>query len=221
MCHFVDYATGGLGAVTRAHPGLNVYQEAGMLGPALVHARLPQREIDLSSTSARRLLHEFLVYDHANRFTGEYLTKIDGATMYYGLEGRSPFLDQELWRFASSLPYDVRLHKGVLKAVLRELVRWKIGDRVADGRKRGFGIPTGRWLVTRWRDQFEDLLAQSLLEQAGWISTAAVRQQFRRAVDNGEASNQLWYIFVLEHWLQYESAGKALPALSGSLGGSH
>jgi asparagine synthase (glutamine-hydrolysing) len=71
--------------------------------------------------------------------------------MHHSLEARSPFLDQKLWEFAASLPYDVRLSGGRLKAILRELARRKIGDRVARGRKRGFGIPVGRWLVGRWR----------------------------------------------------------------------
>jgi len=31
--HFLDYATGGLGAVTRMHDGLNYYQRHGLLGP--------------------------------------------------------------------------------------------------------------------------------------------------------------------------------------------
>lgn len=220
--HFLDYATGGLGAVTRAHPGWDVYRKKGMLGPALLDLRLPQREIPLSPSSARELLPEFLNYDRNNRFTGEYLTKVDGGTMYYGLEGRSPFLDQELWSFASRLPYAVRLHGGKAKAILRELARRKIGSRVANGKKRGFGIPANRWLVTRWRERFESLLSSSQLHQSGWISAPAVRQEYRKAIEAGVASNQLWYIFVLEHWLQHESSetsGKLTPALSGSFGG--
>ncbi|HUS05402.1 MAG TPA: asparagine synthase C-terminal domain-containing protein, partial [Bryobacteraceae bacterium] len=219
--HFLDYATGGLGAVTRAHPGWNVYRDTGMMGPALLETRLPQREIPLALASARELLRDFLKYDRNNRFTGEYLTKIDGATMYYGLEGRSPFLDQELWSFVSSLPYSVRLHGGKSKAILRELARRKIGPRVAGGKKRGFAIPANRWLVTRWREQFESLLSSSKLHQAGWISAPAVLKQYRKALEAGVASNQLWYIFVLENWLRQESSqtsGPLSPAFSGSVG---
>ena len=44
------------------------------------------------------------------------LTKVDGATMHYGLEARSPFLDHILWEFASSLPFGLRLRYGYLKS---------------------------------------------------------------------------------------------------------
>jgi asparagine synthase (glutamine-hydrolysing) len=203
--HFLDYATGGLGAVTRVHPGLDRYQDAGMLGPRLATVRLPQRELPLSQVSARNLLSEFLTYDRGNRFTGEYMTKVDGGTMHYALEARAPFLDQELWDFAGSLPFSTRLHQGKLKAILRRLAGRHLGPRISSGRKRGFSIPVNRWLVERWRGRFEELLSDSLLARDGWIMAPAVKEEYNRAIQKGYASNQLWYIFVLEHWMRQGS----------------
>ena len=53
--HLLDYATGGLGAVTRAHDGLPYYAERKMLGPKLVGRELPQHHIACSAQSARRV----------------------------------------------------------------------------------------------------------------------------------------------------------------------
>ncbi len=206
--HFLDYASGGLGAITRAHPGLDRYQHAGMLGPRLTSIQLPQREIPLSRNSAKRLLTEFLLYDRGNRFTGEYMTKVDGATMHYALEARSPFLDQELWNFAGALPYSTRLQGGKLKAILRQLAERHLGPRISQGKKRGFSIPVNRWLVERWRGDFEDLLSGSQLAKEGWISASGVRAEFQRAVEQGQAPNQLWYLYVLENWMRCRHAGK-------------
>lgn len=215
--HFLDYASGGLGAVTRAHPGLNVYQETGIFGDRLEHARIPAREIPLSAVSARRLLTDFLEYDRHNRFVGEYLTKVDGGTMYYALEARSPFLDQELWSYAAGLPYELRLHGGKLKAIPRALASRHVSHGVGTGRKRGFSIPVQKWLVTRWRGEFEDLFQHSLLEREGWIRGGAVLDTFRRAVAHGAASNALWYLFVLENWLRRErSSHNPASALSAA-----
>ena len=207
--HFADYATGGLGAVTRAHPGIDTYRDWGMLGERLAEIRIPNREIPLSSASARDLLSEFLVYDRKGRFVAEYLTKIDGSTMRYALEARSPFLDQELWSFAASLPFSVRLHNGRLKAVLRELAGRRISLDVAAGRKRGFGVPVERWLVTRWKRDFEDAFHGSELARQGWVRDDAVLAEFRRAAAGGRASRQLWYLQVLETWLRHEQSAPA------------
>ncbi|HUS12264.1 MAG TPA: asparagine synthase (glutamine-hydrolyzing) [Pyrinomonadaceae bacterium] len=203
---FLNYATGGLGAVTWTHDGLPVYQQHHMLGPRLQDATVQQRNITWSQASSRQLLTEFLDYDRRTRFVGEYLTKVDGATMHYALEARSPFLDQDLWEFAARLPYDVRLRGGQLKAILRELARRHLGERVARGRKRGFGVPVQRWLAGRWRVPFEELLCGGMLEAEGLISIEKVLERSEQAAREGSAPNQLWYLFVLEKWLRNETS---------------
>jgi asparagine synthase (glutamine-hydrolysing) len=201
---FLNYSTGGLGAVTCAHDGLPSYQRYGMLGERLAGISVAQRDIAWSQESGRNILSEFLEYDRGNRFVGEYMTKVDGATMFHSLEARSPFLDQDLWEFASSLSFEVRLKGGQLKAVLRALARQKLGERLAAGRKRGFSIPVQRWLVGRWKNAFEDTLQTSVLDRDGWINSRAVLDRLGVAAQQGWAPNQLWYIFVLESWLRHE-----------------
>ena len=201
---FADYTTGGLGAVAAAHDGLPLYQQNGMLGERLQDASVAQRKTAWSHDSARQVLSEFLLHDRRGRFVGEYLPKVDGATMLYALEARSPFLDQELWEFAAALPFDLRLRHGQLKSILRELARRKVGERVARGRKRGFSIPVQRWIAGRWRAPLEEALRHSLLEQEGWIRTEPTLRQLEKAARAGFAPKQLWYIYVLESWLQQE-----------------
>jgi asparagine synthase (glutamine-hydrolysing) len=201
---FFDYATGGLGAVASNHDGLPVYQQSGMLGERLLTATISQRTMHWSFDSGCQLLSEFLHYDRRMRFVGEYMTKVDGSTMHYGLEARSPFLDQELWEFAASLPFPLRLHRGRLKAILRELARRRIGDRVARGRKRGFSVPVQRWITGRWRSALEQALRTSLLDAEGWINSRRALAELEKAACKGWAPKQLWYIFVLESWLRHE-----------------
>lgn len=201
---FMDYMCGGLGAVACAHDGLPSYHKHGLLGERLLDAQVQHRTIPWSQQSARQVLSDFLSYDRKTRFVGEYMTKVDGATMHYALEARAPFLDQELWEFAATLPYDLRLRRGSLKAILRELAKRKLGTRVAHGPKRGFSIPVQRWLAGRWRGKLEDLLHNSQLEREGWIRSAQTLQLLDKASSTGWVPNQLWYIFVLESWLRHE-----------------
>jgi len=204
LSSFLNYSTGGLGAVASAHDGLPSYQRHGMLGEKLCGISVSARSIKWSGESARNILSQFLEYDRGGRFVGEYMTKVDGATMFHSLEARSPFLDQELWEFASSLSFELRLQGGQLKSVLRELARQKLGERVARGRKRGFTIPVQRWLVGRWRNALVELLRASILDREGFIDARAVLDRLTAAIQGGKAPNQLWYIFVLESWLRHE-----------------
>ena len=140
-----------------------------MLNGELKGRAIPQRQMPWPADGGRTLLNDFLRYDFDQRFTGEYLPKVDGATMHYALEARSPFLDQELWTYAARLPFSVRLRKYELKAVLRHIAANRIGPEVASMPKRGFIVPAERWVTTRWRDQFESLFEQPRLGQLGWI----------------------------------------------------
>jgi asparagine synthase (glutamine-hydrolysing) len=121
--------------------------------------------------------------------------------MYHALEARSPFLDQEVWTFAASLPYDLRLHGGKLKAVLREIARRRISPRVASGRKRGFGVPVHRWMVGPWRRVVEAAFEDSVLAREGFIDRGRALAELQNAVDDGWAPNSLWRIFVLDSWM--------------------
>lgn len=212
--NFLDYATRGLAAVAVAHDGLPGYQRFGILGERIRQATIAQRELEPSLASARNLLPDFLAYDRATRFVGEYMTKVDGGAMHYALEARSPFLDQELWTYASALPLEVRLRGGVLKAVLRELARRHLGERVARGAKRGFGIPVQRWLTGRWKKPFEETFHGSQLAREGYVNESRVRDALQRsAAARGEAPVQLWYLYVLETWLRNERARSNAPGM--------
>jgi asparagine synthase (glutamine-hydrolysing) len=200
----LDYASGDLRAFAGDPCGFGVYNTSRMLGSRLKDLTPNPREILLARNGTNRLLTSFLPFERKTRFVGEYLSKVDGATMHYGLEARSPFLDQYLWEFTAALPFDLRLHGGRLKALLRELVRRRISKNVAWRRKRGFGIPVQRWLVGRWRSVAETVWRESLLDEEGWICAQSVLTQLELAAHKGWAPHQLWYLFVFELWRRYE-----------------
>ena len=144
---------------------------------------------------------------------GEYLTKVDGGTMFYALEARSPFLDTDLWEFAAALPFSVRMHNGNLKAILREIARRRISETVATGRKQGFGVPIQRWITGHWRATVEDVLRDSLLEREGLINSAATLDLLAKSAAKNWSPRQLWFIFVLESWLRFERENNGAAAI--------
>jgi asparagine synthase (glutamine-hydrolysing) len=199
-----DYATGGLGAFVGNGDGLSNYGVNGLLGDRFLPLPLDRHRISWSIDTGHRVLADFLDYERKTRFVGEYMTKVDGATMHYALEARSPFLDYVLWEFASLLPFDLRLHRGRLKAILRALARRRISHEVARRRKRGFGIPVQRWMIARWRPHVEAALSASILDKEGWIHSGIALSQLELAMRKGWAPRQLWYLFVLESWMRHE-----------------
>ena len=74
------------------------------------------------------------------------LTKLDRATMMSGLEARSPFLDNEVVDFASRIPGSLKYRNGRGKYILRESLRGMVPDNILDRPKKGFAMPTAKWL---------------------------------------------------------------------------
>ncbi len=201
---FVDYVTGGMGAVESAHDSQSYFTRWRLTGERLNTNAPWQAPSKWSLGSARHLLQQYLDSSMERRFTGEYMTKVDGGTMWYAVEARSPFLDQDLWEFAARLPGRVKLHRGEPKAILRQLARRRIGSHVADRKKRGFSIPAERWLLTAWREEMTDNIKDLRLAQLGFLDREAVAGAWADAQEHREAPRQLWYIHALETWLRYE-----------------
>jgi asparagine synthase (glutamine-hydrolysing) len=198
--HFLDYATEGLSAASMNADLLGYYERRGMLGGRLGGIRRPP--VKSSLASARQLLPEFLDHEWQTQFTGEYMTKVDGATMYYAVEARSPFLDHVLWELAGALPYGVRLHRSELKAVLREIVRRRVHPEVAARRKKGFEIPVENWLLTQSRAQLDEIRDSTVLEQEGWTNPGSIGRAIDEARERQAVPTQLWRLIILEQWMR-------------------
>ena len=202
MRSYLDMATGGLGALARLHDGLPYYEQHSLLGERLRQEHLAQRQIPASLESARHLVPDFFEFHRKMYFGSEFLPKVDGATMHHALEARSPFLDHKIWQFAARLPADLRLHNGTLKAVLREIAKRRLGRDLAARKKQGFTVPSERWLAERWKPAMAALEGKTRLEQEGWIRPGVLSPVVKEAVRNHWVPHQLWYLLVLEHWLQ-------------------
>src|SRR5258708_37552311 len=162
---------GGVGAFARVRPGLECFNDRGMFGELLRGGNVRYRQVPSSAASARNLVADVFQFHRRMNFTSEFMTKVDGGTMYHSLEARSPFLDQALWEFAAKLPPSIHFHQGRLKAILREIVRRRVGPDVAFRQKQGFTVPVERWLASKWSGHLRQLKDETLLAQQGWMDS--------------------------------------------------
>ncbi|MBM3272752.1 asparagine synthase (glutamine-hydrolyzing) [Candidatus Kaiserbacteria bacterium] len=133
----------------------------------------------------------------------QVLVKVDRASMAHALEVRAPFLDRELVEFAFSLPYSLK-HRGLTgKYLLKKLMRGKIPDAVIDRPKRGFGIPTGRWLQKELRPLTHEFLGKDALDRSGVFAW----QEVERLLDEHERGlrdhrKKIWTLLAFQLWYQ-------------------
>lgn len=132
---------------------------------------------------------------------GDLLVKMDIATMAYGLEARSPFLDHELMEFAAALPATLKVRGHEKKIVLRDaLADWLPRD-LLDRPKQGFGVPLARWLREDLREFAYDVLLDPASIDRGYFRRPAVEQLLSRHAEGREDnSSQLWTLLFAELW---------------------
>ncbi len=151
--------------------------------------------------SSHEVVDALLEVDVETFLPGDLLVKMDIATMAYGLEARSPFLDHELMEFAAALPAELKIRGREKKVVLREAIgEWLPAD-LLDRPKQGFGVPLARWLREDLRDYAHDMLLDRVAIGRGYFRRPAIEALLRRHVEGGEdLSGQLWTLLFAELW---------------------
>lgn len=129
------------------------------------------------------------------------LVKVDRASMANSLEVRAPFLGREMVEFAARCPLEYKMTLTQTKWIVRHAARAILPGDVLWGKKRGFGVPVGKWIIGRLKDLFRDTLHPDRLAREGLFDPRWVGQ----LLDNHLAGKQnnartLWTLLVFELW---------------------
>jgi len=144
----------------------------------------------------------------------DLLIKLDIATMAYGLEARSPFLDQELVQWAMRLPESVRLGGMQTKPILRCLARRYLPTLVSKGPKKGFEVPLYRWVSQDLKELRDDLV----LSPNGLLASIFDRVELERMLRDPVRGSRVrwaqlgWILIMLAAWDRY--AARPAPAVA-------
>lgn len=75
----------------------------------------------------------------------DILVKIDRASMMNSLEVRAPFLDNELVDFVRKIPWQFKFRGNTTKYILKSAAMGILPPEITSRKKKGFGIPVGKW----------------------------------------------------------------------------
>jgi asparagine synthase (glutamine-hydrolysing) len=142
---------------------------------------------------------------------GDILTKVDVASMYHGLEVRTPLVDRYVIELAASLPLRQRYRrqpsgKAVGKYVTKKILEKMFPREFIHRPKMGFGIPQAVWFYEGasgrklWQRVADD--DQSPLYK--WFNPR-LRNLIDRHTPDSDNSLALWLFLVLGLWLEQNS----------------
>jgi asparagine synthase (glutamine-hydrolysing) len=76
----------------------------------------------------------------------DFLHAVDRNCMMFGLEARTPFLDQKVWEVARKLPVSAKVNKETTKPALRLAAKKVIPNESYKKKKLGFPVPLREWI---------------------------------------------------------------------------
>jgi asparagine synthase (glutamine-hydrolysing) len=157
------------------------------------------------------LLNKMLYIDTKLYLQDDLLTKVDRATMAASLEARAPYLDHALVEFVSGLPSDLKLRGLTTKYILRRALKGLVPEKVLTRRKKGFGVPVGRWLQEDLRGFAQEVLSREILEKQGLLNGEFVQRLLMEHLRGHKDHRKiLWTLLVFQIWYRHYIEEKRL-----------
>jgi asparagine synthase (glutamine-hydrolysing) len=146
---------------------------------------------------------QYMALDMLSYLPGDILPKVDIASMAFGLEARSPFLDHELVDFVCRLPRDYKVDLKRRKKLLIDATADVLPEAIQRRGKRGFGVPISEWLRGDLAPMLHEMLDDQDWNLNGIFSMAALREMVDGHVSqSADYGNQLWVLLCYKLWVE-------------------
>jgi asparagine synthase (glutamine-hydrolysing) len=135
--------------------------------------------------------------DIADWLPHDLLLKLDRCLMAHAVEGRTPFVDTEVAKFAFSLPDRLLIRNGQGKFLLRLWLQKHLPAARPFAKKQGFDVPIGAWIAAHGGSLGELVARNPLIAELA--DPARVISLFTRA-DDKRAGFAAWVLLFTALW---------------------
>jgi asparagine synthase (glutamine-hydrolysing) len=148
-------------------------------------------------------LNRILYLDMKLYLENDILVKLDRASMMASLEARVPLLNVDFVEHVSALPIDLKLRRLRTKHLLRHALRDRLPAEILSRKKKGFGIPIGKWFKGPLREHLLSTLSPDHIREQGIFDAGAVQRLVADHLEGRQDNRkQLWTLFVFERWYE-------------------
>jgi len=160
-----------------------------------------QFEETFLETQGWPILSRLMRVDQKTYLPDGMLTKVDRASMAFGLEVRVPLLDHRVLAFTSTIPNSYSYRNGKGKYLLRRVLARYVPETLFDRPKMGFGVPIDDWLRDDLKDLMLDYLSPARLRKEGLFHPGEVEKKVREHLSfKAYHQYRLWALLMWEMW---------------------
>ena len=172
---------------------------------ALIKQPVHQLSTAFDSTELHANSYSVLSYmmaiDYQTYLLDDILQKVDRATMSVSLEGREPFLDQNVIEWAAQLPLNFKYNNGEKKYIIKEIVHKHIPKEMMDRPKMGFGIPIANWLENELKPFVDRYFDKAFIARQNIFNNGEI-QRIKKTFYSGkkEQAEKIWFLLMFQMW---------------------
>ena len=153
------------------------------------------------NSSFKTLEEKMMAVDFQTYLPDDILCKVDRSSMYYSLETRTPFLNQNLVEHAYKLPLNLKIKNGKTKNILRDILNKHVPAHLFERPKMGFGIPIHDWIRSDLKEWSSQMLFDSPKSDC-YLPTDLIKKKW----DDHQAQKnnnfyELWSVIQLNQWM--------------------
>jgi asparagine synthase (glutamine-hydrolysing) len=138
------------------------------------------------------------IFDYKNWLPNNLLVKLDRCLMTYGMEGRTPFIDKDLFNSLFYMNDNDKVRNGFGKYYIRNLLSNKIINYDAFAPKQGFTVPIYEWIPKKIN------LIEKYLLKLKFLSPFFSREQLSYLCQNIKKNKKIvksiWHIIFFSSW---------------------
>ena len=127
----------------------------------------------------------------------DILTKVDRASMYNGLEVRSPFLSKSILNFSNSLPNKYKLKNNQTKIILRQIASEILPKNISSREKHGFAIPLAQMIRGPLKEKIEETLLSEKLPVSDYFNKTKLEKLLTDHFNGIDNRKPIWAIYML------------------------
>lgn len=137
-------------------------------------------------------------YSDLNLFQAEhFLTKLDRVSQAHAIETRTPFLNQQLAETIFSIDPKLRYKDATTKALLKEIMKDKLDEKILKRKKKGFSNPYMEYLSSSGKLT----LIIEVNEKTGLFHKEVLERYINTAI-KGNFKQHIWGLYVLSVWIK-------------------
>ena len=136
----------------------------------------------------------------------DILTKVDRASMYNGLEVRSPFLSKSIIDFSFNLANNHKLKNFNTKFLLKKLSNNKLPKTIYKRKKHGFAIPLAEMMRGPLKEKISDTLLSNSNEISNYFNIKNIEKILNKHWDGLDNRKPIWAMYML--YKNYENISK-------------